>query len=57
LRGKLAKPDKYEEDISLICASGIRFFLSIEAALSYEDGNINYYDPDGKIKFVLSSFQ
>jgi hypothetical protein len=54
--GKLAKPDSYEEHISLICASGIHYFLSLEAALGYEDGivqhlqngKINVYNGNGK---------
>jgi hypothetical protein len=55
--GILTQPDKYEEDISKICASGIHYFLSLEAALGYDrgwvvhlkDGNLHLYDSNGKI--------
>jgi hypothetical protein len=54
--GILTQPDKYEEDISVICASGIHYFLSLEAALNYENGIVKYfknakmyrYDGNGK---------
>jgi hypothetical protein len=47
--GILTKPDKYEEDISKICASGIHYFLSLESALSYNDGCIQHFRKDGAI--------
>jgi hypothetical protein len=55
--GTLTEPDNYVEDISVVCASGIHYFLSLEAALSYndglvqhlKDGKIDLYDDDGQI--------
>jgi hypothetical protein len=52
--GTLTIPNKYDEDISAICTSGIHYFLSLEAALGYnrgwvEDKNLWLYDADGKI--------
>jgi hypothetical protein len=38
--GILTEPDQYEEDVSKICASGIHYFLSLEAALSYKNGRV-----------------
>jgi hypothetical protein len=62
--GKLAKPDKYKENISLIYASGIHYFLSLEAALGYKDGIIQYvqdgernvYNANGRKISFLPSF-
>jgi hypothetical protein len=45
--GTLTEPDKYAEDISLICGSGIHYFLSLEAALNYKNGWVEYRDEDG----------
>jgi hypothetical protein len=47
--GILTEPNKYEEDIRKICASGIHYFLSLEAALSYKDGIVQHLNKDGKI--------
>jgi hypothetical protein len=46
--GILTEPDKYDEDISAICTSGIHYFLSLEAALGYKNGNV-HLEKDGKI--------
>jgi hypothetical protein len=61
--GKLTEPDEYDEDISEICTNGIHYFLSLEAALSYEQdgtvrhikhGKINAYDSNGQIYRVTT---
>jgi hypothetical protein len=44
---ELTIPDDYEEDIEEICAPGIHYFLSLDAALLFEDGNVCGYNENG----------
>ncbi len=52
----LSIPHEYNEDINLVCTSGIHYFLHLEAALNYVDGRVQavfkdkvlIYDKNGK---------
>ncbi len=41
--GKFTAPDQYNEDIDIVCTSGIHYFLTLEAALNYRRGRIIQY--------------
>ncbi len=44
--GQLSIPHRYNKDINAVCASGIHYFLSLEAALNYYDGMVVQYFKD-----------
>ncbi len=41
--GEITRPHHYNQDVDLICTSGIHYFLSLEAALNYRHGIIEQY--------------
>ncbi len=61
---QLSKPDEFEEEIEIVCSSGIHYFLSLEAALNYnyalayimfvKDERMITMSPNGESSIVLS---
>ncbi len=41
---KFVAPDFYTENIDMVCANGIHYFLSLEAAYNYHNYHLQYYD-------------
>jgi hypothetical protein len=53
--GSFVKPDDFNTDLNIICSNGIHYFLTLQAALSYDIGkgrcciDDNEFDAQGEI--------
>ncbi len=62
--GKLSIPHEYNKDVSIICTSGLHYFLSLEAALNYFDARVTQefynqyiqFDNNGKQQKIIQLY-
>ncbi len=52
--GEITRPHDYNPDVDIICASGIHYFLSLEAALNYSYGILERYINNDTGLYIIS---
>ncbi len=55
--GSVVFPDRYDEDIDSVCTNGIHYFLTLNSALLYKNGEVNGYDCNGQPVKKLKKFK